>query len=1145
MSNQLQENLDAILLDKNTNLKPENLKAGITCLGIEGTLVSGDFGSITAVPADVKKGKKFIDSTGVLRKGTFPDISYSSSSMMSSYSVVESDLDYRSTSYYRDINLTKQFNGLIYNSFNGKLSVKNSNDVLVELELTEKPYIMSVGCKDVFDENSVLIACTYSDRIDFYMHNYVDNTLGSFGTINASDYDMQPDSEGNFYPVCFLSPYYNFISISWGIYDNTNKSFCWVCKLNSDLSFDKVQKIYGNTASNRGSYFSFTFWVSKDLIHKGYGSLSSSGDYLSLIENSSISYLYGDGASNVKIDSSIISVDMDQKYCITNPSSSKTYHLRTLVFSSSNVELGDIIKTFTVTNRTLAMQTVIQGDLIVSADYINSNYTSKFYKLDRNTNSVTEIAELIPNCHPDPSCGNLMFRNYGSKEFFYILVETIQNITSMSYDNKSFINTSDATATPGDIAMNKIAYISSGKVTGTGLLGKNIYGALDYTSKTYTVKKIGSSSSSPYPRTYIFGKLALRHSYNTQIYIYYDGEFIGEYTCKLTGNKQKRLGVVYYDDEQYIFIVNNEDILTTNYEAVSVNYITKTITDLGQISTIDETSFGQTDTTGKECIFAGNYLYRYQKDTNTFKKYNKFPGSFVYFTGNNFAIYKDISTEPGHVSKFTYDELSDTYNIISVQQDGVDGVSFYGNKIFMNGNVYTLNADLSVGELLAENVYTVNQSIDIYFLWINEKYVIYDSVLYYWDDTNNTFTKYIPMKYANLSGYVIASDNVTVTQYTFTNSEEIIGVNINGRDFYFNQGQIGGTSDEVLFGKTVYTSGADVILGTMPNNGDVTIAPTTSEQTKEQGYYNSLKVSAVTSAIDSNIIPENIKKDITILDVVGTYEGSGTASEIEITTAIVDETIQYIPYKEDGTSLWNTSSMTDMYEFAKDCVNLKDIPLLNTSSVTDMSYMFDGCTSLTTISLLDTSSVTAMQEMFYGCSSLITIPQLNTSSVENTMNMFDGCTSLITIPLIDTSNVTSMSSMFDGCTTLITIPQLNISSAEEVNNMFNNCTSLTTIPQLDTSSAIDMSSMFSNCTALVTVPQLNMNSADSITNIFANCNSLSNDSLNNILASLLTATSYSGTKTLARIGLSSTQATTCTTLANWSACESAGWTTGY
>lgn len=38
MANQLQINLNAILADKVTNLKPENLKQGITCLGIEGTL---------------------------------------------------------------------------------------------------------------------------------------------------------------------------------------------------------------------------------------------------------------------------------------------------------------------------------------------------------------------------------------------------------------------------------------------------------------------------------------------------------------------------------------------------------------------------------------------------------------------------------------------------------------------------------------------------------------------------------------------------------------------------------------------------------------------------------------------------------------------------------------------------------------------------------------------------------------------------------------------------------------------------------------------------------------------------------------------------------------------------------------------------
>ena len=39
--NQLQQILDDILQDKNTNLTPDNLKQGVTCLGIRGNLQEG------------------------------------------------------------------------------------------------------------------------------------------------------------------------------------------------------------------------------------------------------------------------------------------------------------------------------------------------------------------------------------------------------------------------------------------------------------------------------------------------------------------------------------------------------------------------------------------------------------------------------------------------------------------------------------------------------------------------------------------------------------------------------------------------------------------------------------------------------------------------------------------------------------------------------------------------------------------------------------------------------------------------------------------------------------------------------------------------------------------------------------------------
>lgn len=187
----------------------------------------------------------------------------------------------------------------------------------------------------------------------------------------------------------------------------------------------------------------------------------------------------------------------------------------------------------------------------------------------------------------------------------------------------------------------------------------------------------------------------------------------------------------------------------------------------------------------------------------------------------------------------------------------------------------------------------------------------------------------------------------------------------------------------------------------------------------------------------------------------------------------IDKNIYFIPTKSDGTSL------------------------LDTSNVTDMSQMFQYCTNLATIPLLDTSNVTDMSQMFYDCSSLINIPQL------------------------DTSNVTNMYYMFKNCSNLTVIPQLNTHNVTNMQNVFTNCSNLTTIPELDISSVTNMDYAF------------------------IHCDNISNDSLNNILASLLTATSYTKTKTLNIIGLSEEQAQICTTLSNYQAFTEAGWTTGY
>ena len=72
-------------------------------------------------------------------------------------------------------------------------------------------------------------------------------------------------------------------------------------------------------------------------------------------------------------------------------------------------------------------------------------------------------------------------------------------------------------------------------------------------------------------------------------------------------------------------------------------------------------------------------------------------------------------------------------------------------------------------------------------------------------------------------------------------------------------------------------SPAKVVIKNVVQTETLNVTPTTSPQvinpTGDIGGFNPVLVSAVTSSIDPNISPENIRKGISILGVVGTYEG--------------------------------------------------------------------------------------------------------------------------------------------------------------------------------------------------------------------------------------------------------------------------------
>ena len=392
---------------------------------------------------------------------------------------------------------------------------------------------------------------------------------------------------------------------------------------------------------------------------------------------------------------------------------------------------------------------------------------------------------------------------------------------------------------------------------------------------------------------FIIARYKSKSSYS----LWYKGKYITDFRISVIGaSVDSRACVVLGYDDTYISVGTPYDMgdYSDTLRSVKINYITGEYVALPDKTLEYEVYYNENgnyynkyimlynhDTRNKAMSF---YDYDITTDTLTFMGYkSKVKDSMLnpeyILSGSRLVLYK-LQTNENNLLDMT--EL----NINQL----VDGVSFDSSKIFIGGNVYVFNN--GVGNLLSSSAYESTGSI---FVAINDKYYIRSNTLYEFNNETNTFTE-VGTGYRRRGSYLYTCDStydggdsnyVTTFEYG-EDLQNLIGIKYNNNNFYFVN-NIGVSSNKILQGYIAYDKNNTVVTGTMPNNGDVTIAPTTSEQVKEKGYYNSLKVSAVTSAIDSNITPENIKKDISILGVTGTLEGgidtsdaNATASDIAI-----------------------------------------------------------------------------------------------------------------------------------------------------------------------------------------------------------------------------------------------------------------------
>lgn len=331
---------------------------------------------------------------------------------------------------------------------------------------------------------------------------------------------------------------------------------------------------------------------------------------------------------------------------------------------------------------------------------------------------------------------------------------------------------------------------------------------------------------------------------------------------------------------------------------------------------------------------------------------------------------------------------------------------------------------------------------------------------------------------------------------------------------YYKQVNVGAVTSAIDSNITPTNIRAGVsILGVQGNlepdkpNQTKTVDSSTETQvvTADIGYeLESVTVNAVTSSIDSNIIPENIRKGTTILGVTGTLEeGGGKVSP---------EYVRFDNYT--GTSLdlsWlDTSNITDMSKLFYECSSLSslDVSRFNTVKATNMSNMFYNCRSLGSldVSNFNTSNVTDVSYMFYECKGLsnLDVSRFNTSNVTSMYSMFYSCTSLSSLDLssFNTSNVTNMSKMFDNCNfTTLDISNFNYSLVTNMSYMFAYMYYLTNIdigycnPQTEANLSYMFNYSYSLKTIKGTIDMQNVTNADGM---FSSCRDLEEVHIHNL-----------------------------------------------